>query len=234
MKRSKKGLLGDNMSGRATGGGQGLMASGAMPLGMGAPQYQVNRNNPTMATMTGFGGGMPFAYNKAAPMDAMGPMAFNKSGYAPPPGGYAPPPGFNPPPPSAPPPGGGPSGPSAPGTPMPPQGPVIPGTTPGVDSYTGRPQGPRPFDINNNAWTRSGQNVPQNAQGPMQQGQYGWGWQAQGPAIPSMGAKEKLYISHMLGGNPAWANQVDNNNLLGSIGQLSGVQFDPNSPLWQV
>lgn len=73
----------------------------------------------------------------------------------------------------------------------------------------------------------------------MQPGQYGWGMTFGGGQTPRYGASENLYINHMLHGSnngvpPAWASQVDPNNLVASIGQLSGVKYDPNSPLWRV
>ena len=223
------------MSGQSSGG---LMASG-FPGSPGSPTYSLDRNNPNQLNMTGwskpFGGramassfqSMPFS---SPAVNMAGGMPFQyKSGLPPPPTGNLPPPPGIPPAPTPTPPGG----PSFPGAPSSPGAPTPPAPTNPLDSYFGRPAGPRPFNPGGpNGWTNSGQPVPQMP--AMQQGQYGWGWQANGPAVPSMGAKEKLYINHMLSGNPSWANQVDNNNLLGSIGQLSGVQFDPNSPLWQV
>ena len=82
-------------------------------------------------------------------------------------------------------------------------------------------------------------NSPTNT-APMQPGQHAWGWMGPNNYTPSFNPSEKLYIQQMqnygTGGNgpPAWWNQVDPNNMVSSIGQLSGVKFDPNSPMWKV
>lgn len=204
----------------------GLMAEG-FPGGPGQPQYAPDPRNARRLNMTGFGqqmppmgrGGVAFPgqvppvflgqpMNSMPMMNSMGPMS-KAFGEGPPPvGGPATPPGVPGGPPGVP--GGPPSGPSTP---------------PGVPGSPSTPPGPNGLP----PW-RLGDPVP-NA--PMQPGQYSWGWTPQG-GTPSFGAQEKLYINHMLGSNPSLYGQIDNNNLLASIGQLSGVQFDPNSPLWKV
>lgn len=89
--------------------------------------------------------------------------------------------------------------------------------------------------------------MPPQPTGPMQPGQLGWkygpdlmgnrdspfGWQ------PQFGEGYNDYIVQMLnGGQAPWGNQIDRNNVIASIGQLSGRQFNPatqssfNTLLW--
>lgn len=163
-----------------------------------------------------------------------------KAGLPPPPGSLPPPPGV---------PGGNPYTPSPAPSPTP-----SPAPSPAPSPSPTPPTSGRPNDFGgipgNGQWWGSGPgpfpggspglgNSPTNT-APMQPGQNAWGWQSENNYTPLFNPAEKLYIQQMqnygTGGNgpPAWWNQVDPNNMVQSIGQLSGVKFDPNSPMWKV
>ena len=83
------------------------------------------------------------------------------------------------------------------------------------------------------------QQTPPRPTGPLQPGQVGWEW---GPDLfgnrdtgfdwrPQFTPDYKNYLVNQLrGGQVPWGNQIDRNNIIGSIGQLSGNQFTPNGP----
>lgn len=78
---------------------------------------------------------------------------------------------------------------------------------------------------------------PQPTQ-PMQPGQNSWGWTADNSFTPVFNQQQQRYITHMTRGayngqTAPWLSQLDNNNMIASIGQLSGVQFDANDPRWR-
>lgn len=72
----------------------------------------------------------------------------------------------------------------------------------------------------------------------MQPGQNSWGWTADNTYTPMFDPAQLKYITHMTRGayngqTAPWLSQLDNNNMIQSIGQLSGVQFDANDPRWR-
>lgn len=109
-------------------------------------------------------------------------------------------------------------------------GPTNPGGSWGV-------HGPAETPYGGTVGAFQGQGNSSSPTGPMQAGQQAWGWMGPNNYTPQFGAQQKAYIQKMLygSGNTApWASQVDPNNMIASIGQLSGVQFNPNDPMWKV
>lgn len=92
-------------------------------------------------------------------------------------------------------------------------------------AYASSPAGPPPGPGN--------PNTPPPSQ--MQNGQVGWAWNAGTSGINPQGWNAQFtpgyqqYISSMTGGmNPQQRSLLDYNNLVGSIGQVSGQQYNPN------
>lgn len=201
----------------------GLMAEG-YPGGPGSPTYSQNPKNRNRLDLSGFASPQGFQLppgNMPPPVNYMGapsqPGGLKAYGDGPPPvpGG-----------PITAPPGGGGMPPGPPGGGMPPGGPGSPSAPPsgpgGLPAGTTRPMANQPY-------------------GPPpspQPGQIGWGVGTQN-YIPQMSPAAMNYIQQQMygisssglplgtyGGNPApWAGQVDPNNYLASIGQLSGNPF---------
>ena len=186
----------------------GLMAEG-YPGGPGAPTYGVNRKNPNMLSMLGFGNPsqgfqMPPG-NLPPPMNFGGEKAFGEGA----------PPGTNPGAPPWAPPGGG----------MP----------PGVPPGGGMPPGAPPGGLPPPATTRPMRNQPYGPPGQMQPGQLTWGVGTNG-YVPQMSPAAQQYIQQQMYGISSsglplgtgvspWVSQVDPNDYLASIGQLSGNPF---------
>lgn len=228
----------------------GLMAEG-YPGSPGSPIYRQNKLNPNQLDMSGWSGGMnsPRAPRPSGPVMApylgppvnsmaepiMPPSSFSKAGSIPAlpgggaggypglpvdpyaPGGAAPPSGPSAPTPAPyPPPSGGPSSP-----------PSAPPVNPALGPSAWGPSGPGNYPGGN----ANAGNSPTNS-APYQPGQTGWGQLGPNNYTPMFSDAAQRYIQNALyqnyGGVPApWLSQVDPNNYLASIGQLSGVQFNP-------
>jgi len=210
--------------------------------GMNSQRPARQFNNPVQDPYIG-----PPVNSVAAP--SMPPSSFSKSTSIPAlPGGgaggypglpsdpYAPGGGLPPAPPPAPP--GGPSappgGPSAPPSAPPgPPSPVDPNL--GRNSWGGGLPGNYGYGPNGSGNYPGGNPNAGNSSSnssPFQPGQTGWGWQGPNNYTPTFSPAAQAYIQNALyqnyGGVPApWLSQVDPNNYLASIGQLSGVQFNP-------
>ncbi len=173
-----------------------------MMLGSQMPMYQQPMMGSAFPTMNGMQQGMqlPRMMINTLPKDYGVPMYPN-----PPSSPYQPPTPAPPPMPA----------PATPAAPVAPQAPQYPPPLPNKPV----PGNPNPIDAG----------APT---GPMQPGQTGWGWNFGNTYSPSFNPAANRYINHMLNasnGREAWRNQVDNNNMIASIGQLSGVQFDPSA-----
>lgn len=220
----------------------------------GMPIYTQNRKNPLQMDMSGWSAGAmdsprgmrpvptqipylgPPINSMAAPSSS--PLsAFTKAGSIPAlpggsgypglpvdpyaPGGSAPPPAPLPMPSPGSPSPGSPS-PGAPSSPSP-SSPVNPGLGPSAWG----PSGPGNYPGGN----PNAGNSPSNS-APYQPGQIGWGQLGPNNYTPMFNDAAQRYIQNALyqnyGGVPApWLSQVDPNNYLSSIGQLSGTPFNP-------
>lgn len=74
-----------------------------------------------------------------------------------------------------------------------------------------------------------GDGAPRPDLGPLQPGQYGWQTSTLGTSA-AFNPAARSYIGHF-SGIPGFGG-LDQNNLLQSLSQLTGVQFDPNDPRW--